>query len=401
MLWHEDCDIPSKLRRSARLRNTGGSSARGSRLMDFGRISRRHLLQGGAAMALGGTLGAGRAFAADTTIGFIYVGSRDGDGYTQAHAAGAAALKKMPGIKGVEEEKVAETDACEKTMESMINLDGASLLFPTSFGYYNPHMIKMANKFPKLRFEHCGGLWSDKDPKNAGSYFGYIDEAQYISGIVAGYSSKSGKLGFVAAKPIPQVLRNINAFTLGAKLANPKATTQVIFTGDWSMPVKEAEATNSLIDQGGDVLTCPVDGPKTMVENAARRGAMVCGYHVDQSPLAPKAYLTGAEWNWEALYPKFVKMIAAGEAIPNFYRGGLKEEIVKVSPYGEMVSAEARKHADDIKAKLTAGDYVIFKGPISDNKGKTVIGAGTERGQKDAELEKMDYLVEGVLGATS
>jgi simple sugar transport system substrate-binding protein len=175
----------------------------------------------------------------------------------------------------------------------------------------------------------------------------------------------------------------------------------VIFTGDWSMPVKEAEATNSLIDQGVDVLTCHVDGPKTMVENAARRGAMVCGYHVNQSPLAPKAYLTGAEWNWEALYPKFVKMIAAGESIPNFYRGGLKEEIVKVSPYGEAVSAEARKHADDVKAKLTSGDYTIFKGPIMDNKGKTVIAAGTDRGQKDPELEKMDYLIEGVIGATS
>jgi simple sugar transport system substrate-binding protein len=262
-------------------------------------------------------------------------------------------------------------------------------------------MIKMANKYPKLRFEHCGGLWTDKDPKNAGSYFGYIDEAQHVSGIVAGYSTKSGKLGFVAAKPIPQVLRNINAFTLGAKLANPKATTQVIFTGDWSMPVKEAEATNSLIDQGIDVLTCHVDGPKTVVENAARRGAFVCGYHVNQSPLAPKAYLTGAEWNWEALYPKFVKMIASGEGIPNFYRGGLKEEIVKVSPYGEMVSAEARKHADEIKAKLSEGSYSIFKGPISDNKGKVVIASGTDRGQKDPELEKMDYLVEGVIGATS
>ena len=369
--------------------------------MNFDKISRRGVLKGTAALTVGSALPVSRALAADATIGFIYVGSRVDYGYNQAHAAGAAALKKLPGIKVVEEEKVPETDAVEKTMESMINLDGATLLFPTSFGYYNPHMIKMAQKFPKLRFEHCGGLWSDKDPKNAGSYFGYIDEAQYISGIVAGYSTKSGKLGFVAAKPIPQVLRNINAFTLGAKLANPKATTQVIFTGDWSMPVKEAEATNSLIDQGVDVLTCHVDGPKTMVENAARRGAMVCGYHVNQSPLAPKAYLTGAEWNWEALYPKFVKMIASGEGIPNFYRGGLKEEIVKVSPYGEAVSAEARKHADDVKAKLTAGTYTIFKGPIMDNKGKTVITAGTDRGQKDPELEKMDYLVEGVLGATS
>ena len=238
--------------------------------MDFGRISRRHLLQGGAALTVGSALGVRSAAAADMTIGFIYVGSRDDYGYNQAHAQGAAALKKIAGIKVVEEEKVPETDAVEKTMESMINLDGATLLFPTSFGYFNPHMIKMAAKYPKLIFEHCGGLWTDKDPKNAGSYFGYIDEAQFISGIVAGYSSKSGKLGFVAAKPIPQVLRNINAFTLGAKLANPKATTQVIFTGDWSMPVKEAEATNSLIDQGVDVLTCHVDGPKTMVENAAQ-----------------------------------------------------------------------------------------------------------------------------------
>jgi len=369
--------------------------------MNLDKVSRRHLLQGTAALTLAGTLPMRTASAKDTTVGFIYVGSRDDYGYNQAHAQGAAALKKMAGVKIVEEEKVPETDAVEKTMESMINLDGATLLFPTSFGYYSPHMLKIASKYPKLRFEHCGGLWTEKDPKNAGSYFGYIDEAQHVSGIVAGHSTKSGKLGFVAAKPIPQVLRNINAFTLGAKLANPKATLQVIFTGDWSMPVKEAEATNSLIDQGIDVITCHVDGPKTVVENAARRGAMVCGYHVNQATLAPKAYLTGAEWNWEALYPRFVKMFIAGETIPNFYRGGLKEGLVKVSPYGDMVAQAARKHADDVKAKLTAGGYVIFKGPISDNKGKTVIGAGVERGQTDAELEKMDYLVEGVIGATS
>ncbi len=196
-------------------------------------------------------------------------------------------------------------------------------------------------------------------------------------------------------------MRNINAFALGAKLANPKASVQVIFTGDWSMPVKEAEATNSLIDQGVDVITCHVDGPKTVVENAARRGAMVCGYHVNQATLAPKSYLTGAEWNWESLYPRFVKMFTAGETIPNFYRGGLKEGLVKVSPYGAMVAAAARKHADDVKAKLTDGSYVIFKGPVADNTGKTVIAAGIARSQTDPELEKMDYLVDGVIGATS
>jgi basic membrane protein A and related proteins len=369
--------------------------------MKFDMISRRHLLQATAVLTFTETWPVSRAAAAETTIGFIYVGSRDDYGYNQAHAQGAAALKSVAGIKVVEEEKVSETEAVEKTMESMINLDGATLLFPTSFGYYNPHMLKMAVKYPAIRFEHCGGLWTEKDPKNAGSYFGYIDESVHISGIVAGHQTKSGKLGFVAAKPIPQVLRNINAFILGAKLANPKATLQVIFTGDWSMPVKEAEATNSLVDQGVDVITCHVDGPKTVVENAARRGAMVCGYHVNQSTLAPQAYLTGAEWNWEVLYPRFVKMFTSGQTIPNFYRGGLKEEIVKVSTYGAMVSEAARKQADDVKGKLTAGDYVIFKGPISDNKGKVVIASGVARGQKDPELEKMDYLVDGVIGATS
>jgi basic membrane protein A and related proteins len=368
--------------------------------MSFDRVSRRRVLQGTAAVAFAGALPT-RAMAKDTVVGFIYVGSRDDYGYNQAHAQGAAALKKLTGIKVVEEEKVPETNAVEKTTESMINLDGATLIFPTSFGYYSPHVTRMAAKYPKLRFEHCGGLWTDKDPKNAGSYFGYIDEAQHVSGIVAGYATKTGKLGFVAAKPIPQVLRNINAFTMGAKLANPNVALQVIFTGDWSMPVKEAEATNSLIDQGADVITCHVDGPKTVVENASRRGAMVCGYHVNQATLAPKAYLTGAEWDWESLYPRFVKMFTAGETIPNFYRGGLKEGLVKVSPYGSMVSEAARKHADDVKAKLTAGSYVIFKGPLIDNKGKTVIAPGVARGQTDPELEKMDYLVSGVVGATS
>jgi len=369
--------------------------------MHFSMLSRRHVLQGSAAIALTGGFSVKRVLAADTVVGFIYVGSRDDYGYNQAHAAGAAALKKIAGIKVVEEEKVAETDAVEKTMESMINLDGATLLFPTSFGYFNPHILKLAAKYPKIRFEHAGGLWTEKDPKSVGSYFGYIDEAQHVAGIVAGHTSKTGKLGFVAAKPIPQVLRNINAFALGARLANPKATLQVIFTGDWSMPVKEAEATNALIDQGVDVVTCHVDGPKTVVENAARRGAMVSGYHVNASALARDAYLTGAEWNWEAVYPKFVKMFTAGEAIPNFYRGGLKEEVVKVSAYGPKVGQAARTQADDIEAKLIAGSYVIFKGPLMDNKGKTVIAAGVERGQTDIELEKMDYLIEGVIGATS
>ncbi len=373
--------------------------------MSLHSISRRQLLTSAIAIGAGGALTSvlpiRSAFAADVTIGFIYVGPHDDFGYNQSHAEGAAAVAKMPGIKVLQEENVPEDVAVAKTMELMIEEDGAALLFPTSFGYFDPYILRAAPKFPKVRFEHCGGLWTPKNPMNIGSYFGYIFEAQFINGIVAGYTSKSGKLGFVAAKPIPQVLQNINAFTLGARLVNPKVTTQLIFTGDWSIPVKEAEATNSLIDQGADVITMHVDSPKVVVQTAAKRGASVCGYHCSQAALAPEAYLTGAEWNWTDLYPKFVSMWTKGEAIPNFYRGGFKEGLIRQSPYGPKVSAAARKHADEVKAALTAGTYVIFKGPLKDNAGKTVIASGEELIQTnatDAKLEAMNFLVDGVLG---
>ena len=207
------------------------------------------------------------------TVGFIYVGPKDDYGYNQAHAEGAAAVKKMDGVKVLEVEKVPETVDVQKTMKSMIEDDGAKLLFPTSFGYFDPHVLTVAKEYPNVMFLHCGGLWNkDKHPMNVGSYFGYIDECEYLSGIVAGYATKSKKLGFIAAKPIPQVRRNINAFTLGARSVDPSITCTVIFTGDWSMPVKESEAATSLIDQGVDVLTCHVDSPKVVIETARAAG---------------------------------------------------------------------------------------------------------------------------------
>jgi simple sugar transport system substrate-binding protein len=333
------------------------------------------------------------------TVGFIYVGPRDDYGYNQAHAEGAAAVKKMPGVKVREEENVAETLDVQKTMESMINLDGAQLVFPTSFGYFDPHILKSAEKFPTANFLHCGGLYVEgKHPKNVGSYFGYIDEAQYVAGVVAGLTSKKNKLGFIAAKPIPQVLRNINAFTLGAKSVNPKITTAVVFTGDWSLPVKEAEAANSLVDQGADVLTMHVDSPKVVVETAEKRGVFSSGYHANQSTLAPKGYLTGAEWNWPKIYTDYVTWVREGKTYPHLLRGGLKDGFVKLSPYGPAVSEETKKKADEVKAKLTDGTLVIYKGPLKDNTGKMAIAAGVERPQTDIELEKMNYLVDGVIG---
>jgi simple sugar transport system substrate-binding protein len=171
-----------------------------------------------------------------------------------------------------------------------------------------------------------------------------------------------------------------------------------VITGDWSLPVKEAEAANSMIDQGVDVITCHVDSPKVIVETAERRNIFVCGYHANQAALAPKGYLTGAEWNWVTPYTLHVKDAMAGKPLVNFLRGGLKEGFVKLSAYGKAVPDPARKAADGIKAQMVKGDYVIFKGPIKDNAGKTVVAGGTAQKQTDPVLEQMSYLVEGVIG---
>ncbi|MDP9149459.1 MAG: BMP family ABC transporter substrate-binding protein [Myxococcota bacterium] len=333
------------------------------------------------------------------TVGFIYVGPKDDYGYNQAHAEGARELARLPGVRIREEENVPETVAVQKTMESMINLDGAKVLFPTSFGYFDPHILASAAKFPDTTFLHCGGLYDpDKHPKNVGSYFGYIDEAEYVSGIVAGLTTKTSKLGFIAAKPIPQVLRNINAFTLGAQSVNPKVTTTVVFTGDWSLPVREAEAANSLVDQGVDVLTAHVDSPKVIVELAERRGIFSCGYHASQALLAPKGYLTGAEWNWGKIYTQYIASIRDAKPFPHLLRGGFKDGFIKMSAYGVAVSDETKQKADDAKAKFMAGSMVIFRGPLADNTGKEVIPSGGAEAQTDIALEKMAYLVQGVKG---
>ena len=368
--------------------------------------SRRDVLKATAGMAAVATAGTlmpwqvGRA--APLTVGFIYVGPKDDYGYNQAHAEGAAALRSIEGVTLVEEENVPETVDVQKSMESMINFDGVTLLFPTSFGYFDPHILALAPGYPDLRFQHCGGLWTaGQHPTNVGSYFGYIGMGQYLNGIVAGHATTSGKIGFVAAKPIPQVLLNVNSFLLGARSVDSSITCQVIFTGEWSMPVKEAEATNALIDQGADVVTCHVDGPKVVMETAAGRGAWLCGYHANQAPLAPAQYLTGAEWNWAKVYQDMVAATLAGGTIDNFVRGGLAEGFIKMSPLGPAVSETARNHFEVARAEIMQGGFAVIRGPLKDNRGNVVAVDGQSFAETDVALESMDYLVEGVIGSTS
>jgi basic membrane protein A len=287
--------------------------------------------------------------------------------------------------------------AVRKTMEAMIQTDGASLVFGTSFGYFDPFMIEMAKKFPKVEFRHPTSLWSaDKHPMNLGGYFCFLDQAHYVNGIAAGLSTKTNKIGFVAAKPIAIVLRNVNAFTLGVRKVNPNAVVQLIITGDWSMPVREAEATNSLIGAGCDVIASHVDSPKVIIQTAEHRGVKTLGHNASQAALAPKGFITGAENKWETVYKTFADAISKGQKLPNTYFGGYDKDMVQSTPFGAGASEAARNAATLAIADLKAGKP-IFVGPIKSNTGKVVVDK--TYGNYDPFLHRINFLVEGVNGS--
>ena len=167
-----------------------------------------------------------------------------------------------------------------------------------------------------------------------------------MNGVAAGLSTKSNKIGFVAAKPIAIVLSNINSFLLGARSVNPNATVQVIFTGDWSLPVREAEAANALVDAGCDVITCHVDGPKVVIETAEKRGVKTCGHNASQAPLAPKGFITGAEYKWETIYKGYAADLAEGKTLPNFVAGGYEVDFVQNTPFGAGATRAGEEGGD-------------------------------------------------------
>jgi basic membrane protein A len=360
-------------------------------------ISRRSLLAGVAAGSLTAASGFRVAAQSPITIGVVYVGPRADYGWNQAHAVSIDALKALPNVKVVEEENVPETVAVTKTMESMINLDGASLIFATSFGYFDPFMIDMAKKFPKVEFRHPTGLWNkDKHPMNLGGYYCYLDQAHYVNGIAAGLSTTANKIGFIAAKPIPLVLRNVNSFTAGVKKVNPAATVQLVITGEWSLPVREAEATNALVDAGCDVIACHVDSPKVVIETAEKRGVKSCGHNADQSSLAPKGFITGAELKWSTVYTAYAGLIGKGEKLPNVNEGGYDKDLVKSTAFGAGATEAARKAATEAMAAMKSG-APVFVGPVKDNKGKVI--SETTLPLYDGSLWGTNWLIDGVIGS--
>jgi basic membrane protein A and related proteins len=323
---------------------------------------------------------------------WVYVGPVGDGGWTFAHDLGRKAVEAEFGdkVKTSIVEKVPEGADAERVIRDLAS-QGNKIIFATSFGFMES-MLKVAAEFPDVKFEHATGY---KRADNMRIYDAKFYEDAYQAGIIAGAVTKSNTLGFVASFPIPEVLRNINGFTLGAQSVNPKVKTKVVWVNSWFDPPKESEAAQSLINAGADVLLQNTDSP-AVLQTAEKNGKYAFGWDSDMSDKAPKAHLASCIANWAPYYKKAVKDVLDGTWKAERTVWGVKEgqnELVKIA---DIVPAAAKAKVDEVKTKMQAGEFEVFTGPLVDS-------AGTERLAKDVKADqdwkdKVDFYVKGVEG---
>lgn len=335
-----------------------------------------------------------------TKVGFIFVGPKDDYGYNQAAYEGSQAVAEEFGdMEVLTAENVPEDDSAVRIMQGMID-KGAKIIFATSYGHLDPAR-KIAEANPDVAVVQQGNFIEGDIPDNLGTYFGTVYEPVYLAGIAAGKATKSNKLGYVYAFPIPQTINNINAFQLGAQSVNPAAETYVVNTSNWCDPAKQAEATKSLLGQGVDVVTQHQDCTATVIKTAEAGGAMTVGYHADASSLAPEGWITGSEWDWDALYIDIVKTALAGDFTGSKYnenyRVGYKtgDNPFVQSEYGPMVDEETKALVEEAKARIS-GDGSPFAGPVIGQDGATLVADGEVPDY--ATIEAIAVFVKGVVG---
>lgn len=336
-----------------------------------------------------------------TAIGFIMVGPKDDFGYNQAvYEASQQIADEYPDLKVLTAENVPEDDTAATTMEQMIDR-GAKIIFATSYGHLDAAK-KVAEAHPDVVVVQQGNTIEGDFGPNIGTYFGTVYEPMYLAGIAAGAATKTGKLGYVYAFPIPQTIANINAFERGAQTVRPDVQTITVSTSSWCDPAAQREAANSLLSQGVDVLTQHQDCTKTVIDATEAAGAYTVGYHADASVLAPKGWLTGAVWDWAPLYKKIVANILAGEFTGGEfnanYRVGYKTGTnpFVLADYGPSVSTETKTAIADAQTWLGTEEGSPFVGPVLGQDGAVVVPEGTIPSY--AEIDGMNYFVQGVVG---
>ncbi len=325
--------------------------------------------------------------------GFIYIGPTGDHGWTYAHDQGrkAAEAKFAGKVSTSFIENVPETADSERVIRDLAQ-KGTKVIFATSFGYMN-QMEKVAKAYPNTVFMHATGY---KTSKNMGTYDVRTYEGAYLLGVVAGKMSKTGKLGVVASIPIPEVIRNIDAFTIGARSVNPNITTRAIWVNSWFDPGKEREAALAMIAQGCDVLMQNTDSP-AVVQAALEKGVMAFGWDSDMSKFGGKAHLAASVLNWSVIYETVLGDVLANKWKTTSYWWGVKEGAVNIEDFGPATPPEVKKLAEERRDAIKAGKLHPFSGPLKDQSGKELVAAG--KTLDDGFLHGMNVYVEGVEGA--
>ena len=326
-------------------------------------------------------------------IAFAYVGPVGDGGWSFAHDNGRKALEKEFGdkIKTSFVESVPESADAERVIRDMTG-QGNKLIFGTTFGYMET-MLKVAADSKDVKFEHATGY---KQAENMRTYDSRTYEGAYMAGVIAGKMTKSNTLGVVASVPIPEVIRNINSFTMGAQSSNPKVKTKVVWVNEWFNPPKETEAATSLINGGADVLFQNTDSP-AVLKTAEAKGKRAFGWDSDMTAYGPKAHLASSVINWGPYYIKATK-----EALDGTWKGGtgawwgVKEGAIDIVSIAEDVPADTKAKVAEVKKGLADGSFVIWKGPITDNTGKVQIAKDAVA--DDKFLGGLNFFVKGVEG---
>ena len=355
-------------------------------------MKRRTLLAGGLATAATTLLPRAASAADKLKIGFVYSGPVSDAGWTFQHDLGRKMVEKEFGnkVETVFVEKVPESTAADRIISQLAE-DGCKMIFTTSFGFMDP-TIRVAEQYPKVVFEHCSGY---KTAKNVGIYQTRFYEGAYLLGVIGGHMTKKNTLGYVAPFPIPEVIRNLDAFVLGARSVNPKVTAKVVWINSWYDPPREKEAAQSLIDQGCDVMYQNTDSP-AIVQLAQAKGLYAFGQDSDMSRFGPKAHLSGNTLNWGVYYVKKVRDMLDGKWKSEDTKWGMKEDIVQVVKPNAEVPPKVVAEFEKKKADIVSGKFHPFSGPIKDRAGKIQVAAGKTISEE--ELWKMPWYVEGILG---
>ena len=380
-----------------------------------GRINRQQLLARGASVGLSlSTLGALLAAcggdereAADTNgetgagageraeafeVGFVYLGPPGDAGWTFQHDEGRKHLEReLPNVRTTAIENVPEANS-GPALDQLI-AQGNKMIFATSFGYGDA-VLQRAKRHPDVIFEHCSGY---KRAENVATYYGVHWHAMYLIGLVAGRMTRSDRLGFVGSFPIPDVIVDANAFTLGARSVNPNATTRAVLINTWYDPPKEKQAARSLIDAGVDVLSGVEDSPAILQEAAKHENVYSATWNSDMSRFGPRAFISAVVWNWGPYYVEQVKRAMNGDWKTHDFWGAPEDGTVELAPLGESVPRDARDEFEEKYAALKEGEFNPFVGPIADSKGKVRVPDGKE--MTFEEILRWDWYVEGVRGS--